>query len=67
MAVGVGAATITATGDAAQTATLTVQTVPLYQGNWAGTATVLVMHRPGRIHSRRGTAPRIWGDPASNA
>ncbi len=40
-AVGVGASTITATGDAGQTATLTVQTVPLYQGNWIGTATVL--------------------------
>ena len=37
----VGAATITATGDASQTATLTVQVVPVYQGNWAGTATVL--------------------------
>jgi hypothetical protein len=41
VAVGVGASTITATGDAGQTATLTVQTVPLYQGNWIGTATVL--------------------------
>jgi hypothetical protein len=42
-AVGVGASTITATdnNNAAQTATLTVQTVPLYQGNWAGTATVI--------------------------
>jgi hypothetical protein len=40
-AVGVGASTITATGDAGQSATLTVQTVPVYQGNWAGTATVL--------------------------
>jgi hypothetical protein len=36
-----GAATITATGDAGQTGTLTVQVVPIYQGNWAGTATVL--------------------------
>ena len=37
----VGAATITALGDASQTATLTVQVVPVYQGNWTGTATVL--------------------------
>ena len=40
-AVGVGASTITATGDAGQTATLTVQTVPIYQGDWTGQATVI--------------------------
>lgn len=40
-AVGVGISTITATGDAAQSATLTVQTVPVYQGSWTGTAKVI--------------------------
>lgn len=40
-AVGVGAATIAAIGDASQSATLVVQVVPIYQGNWAGTATVI--------------------------
>jgi len=37
----VGAATITGTGDGGQTATLTVQVVPIYQGNWVGTSVVL--------------------------
>lgn len=40
-AVGVGASTITGTGDANQNATLTVQVVPIYQGNWVGNATVI--------------------------
>ena len=40
-AVGVGASTIAATGDAGQTATLTVQIVPIYQGSWVGTATAI--------------------------
>ena len=40
-AVGVGAATISGLGDAGQTAALTVQVVPIYQGNWTGTATVI--------------------------
>ena len=40
-AVKVGAATISAVGDASQSATLTVQVVPVYSGNWSGTATVL--------------------------
>ena len=40
-AVGIGAATITATGDAGQSATLTVQVVPIYTGNWTGVAKVI--------------------------
>jgi hypothetical protein len=40
-AVGVGASTITATGDAGQTASLAIQIVPIYQGSWVGTATVI--------------------------
>lgn len=41
VAVGVGAATITASADAGLSATLSLQIVPIYQGNWIGTAQVL--------------------------
>jgi hypothetical protein len=41
VAVGVGTATITSTADASLSATLAVQVVPIYQGNWTGTARVL--------------------------
>ena len=40
-AVGVGAATITASADANLSATLSVQIVPIYQGTWTGTAKIL--------------------------
>jgi Big-like domain-containing protein len=40
-AVGVGTATITSSADSNLSATLAVQVVPIYQGNWAGTARVL--------------------------
>ena len=40
-AVAVGTATITATADNNVSATLAVQVVPTYQGNWTGTATVI--------------------------
>jgi hypothetical protein len=40
-AVSVGTATITSTADSNVSATLAVQVVPTYQGNWIGTATVL--------------------------
>ena len=40
-AVGVGAATITATADAGVSATLSLQVVPIYAGTWIGTAKVL--------------------------
>jgi hypothetical protein len=40
-ALSVGTATITSTADGNLSATLAVQVVPTYQGNWTGTATVL--------------------------
>lgn len=40
-AVGVGTATITSTADGNLSATLAIQVVPIYQGNWTGTASVL--------------------------
>ena len=36
-----GVSTITGTSDTGTSATLTVQVVPVYAGNWAGTSTVL--------------------------
>ncbi len=40
-AVGIGAATITATADSGLSAILSVQVTPVYSGNWIGTARVL--------------------------
>jgi len=39
--VGVGAATVNAAADNSLSATLSIQVVPIYQGNWRGTAQVL--------------------------
>jgi hypothetical protein len=41
VAVGIGTATLTSTADAGLSATLAVQVVPIYQGNWTGTARVI--------------------------